>query len=341
MTAGDESLDCFDAAAPRFTCLDAVAQAVKRQGTRPVVAIAPCAERFVLRAARMAADRGIAEPVLVGDLDRARAFADELGFPLERFETIHCVDDVAAVETAVSLFKQGRAQLLMKGMISTELLLRAVLAKDAGIARSGRILSHVSVFDAPQARGAGEEPRLMLLTDAGVNIRPNLQRKVEIVKNALQVARMLGIARPRVAMLAATEKVNYPAMPATLEADMIAKMAASGDFGDAIVAGPLSLDLAISPEAAARKRFESQIRAQADILVAPDIESGNILYKSLSTFLHATLAGVVAGSRAPIVVPSRGDDDASKFASIVLSAWLAPLFAAELAAAESATGNAS
>lgn len=311
----------------RFTTLDEVAQAVMARGARPVVAIAPCAERFVLRAARLAAERGVAEPLFIGDMERARAIAEQHGFELQRFESIHCPDDAAAVETAVRLFKEGRAHLLMKGLVSTAVLLRAALAKDAGIAVPGRILSHVTVFEAPRVLEANPEPRLMLLTDAGVNIKPNLQRKVELVKNALQVARMLGLPRPRVAALAATEKVNYPAMPATLEADMLAKMSQAGDFGDAVVAGPISLDLAISPEAAARKRFESPLQARADVLLAPDIESGNILYKALSTLTQTTLASVVAGGRVPIVVPSRGDDDASKFASIALAAWLAPLFA--------------
>jgi phosphate butyryltransferase len=313
-----------------FATLDAIAEAVMRRGTRPVVAIAPCAERFVLRAARLAAERGIAEPFFIGDMERAKAIGEQHGFDLGRFESIHCPDDAAAVETAVRLFKEGRAKLLMKGLVSTAVLLRAALAKDAGIAVPGRILSHVTVFQAPRTpENAAQGPRLMLLTDAGVNIKPNLQRKVELVKNALQVARLLGMREPRVAALAATEKVNYPAMPATLEADMLAKMGQAGDFGDAVLVGPVSLDLAISPEAATRKRFESPLQARADILLAPDIESGNILYKALSTLAQTTLAGVVAGGRVPIVVPSRGDDDASKFASIALAAWLAPLFAEE------------
>jgi len=313
----------------RFARLEDITAAVLQRGSRPIVAIAPCAEEFVLRAASRAAAAGIAEPVLVGDLERTRCIAERCGFLLDSFESIHCPDDAAAVALAVGLFKQGRVQLIMKGLVSTATVLRAVLDKENGIAHAGGILSHVSVFDAPQPQPrecdafTGLTGRLMLLTDAGVNIKPNLQRKVEIVKNALAVARALGIERPNVAMLAATEKVNYPAMPATLEADLIAKMAEQGDFGDVRVAGPISLDLAISPAAVARKGYAHQIAGQADILVAPDIESGNILYKSLSTLVHATLAGVVVGSRAPIVVPSRGDDDASKFASIALGAWLA------------------
>jgi len=322
---------------PRLTSLAQVVRAVTARG-RPVrVAIAPCAEEFVLRAALNAAAAGLAEPVFLGDMARTRAVAERLGLDLSAFECRDCPDDVQAVTLAVDLFRQGRAQLIMKGLVSTSTVLKAVLVKDAGLVPAGGILSHVTVFDAPDgapdgapddapdgAPGCGQGgQRLMLLTDAGVNIRPTLQRKVDILKNALAVARRLGISPPRAAMLAATEKVNYPAMPATLDADIIAKMADSGEFGDALVAGPLALDLAVSPAAAAMKGIENPVAGRADILCTPDIESGNILYKALNSFMNITLASVVVGSRVPVVVPSRADSEQSKFASIALAAYLA------------------
>ena len=165
--------------------------------------------------------------------------------------------------------------------------------------------------------------RLIIVTDAGVNIQPTLQRKADILRNGLDVARALGMVRPRVAVLAATEKINYPAMPATLDGDILTKMARKGEFGDVEVLGPLSLDLALSREVAACKRFDSPVAGCADILLTPNIEAGNILYKSLSTLCNCTMASVVAGSRVPVVVPSRGDSDASKLHSIALASLLA------------------
>jgi len=309
--------------------LDDLIQAARTQGPKPRLAIAPCAERFVLRAALLAADKGLIDPIFIGNRERACAAAESLCANFSDFEFVDCADDHEAVTLAVEYFRTGRAQLVMKGLVPTATLLKAVLNKDAGLVAPGGILSLVSAFDAPQPRprpgddGPAPEPRLMLLTDAGVNIRPNLQRKVDIIKNALLVARALGIAQPRVAVLAATEKVNFPAMPATLDADLLSKMAADGAFGDALVAGPLALDLAVSPRAAALKGVTNPVAGHADILVAPDIESGNILYKALNSFLDTTIASVVVGSRVPVVVPSRGDSERSKFASIALAVHLA------------------
>jgi len=323
-------------------CLDDIIRAVQEHGSTLRVAIAPCAERFVLRAALDAARLGLAQPVFIGNRERACAAAQTLCPNFAEFEFIDCDDDAEAVHKAVELYREGRAQLIMKGLVSTSTLLKAVLAKDAGLVTPGGILSLVSVFDAPpqaaendggaeamdvadeaKATNADQPPRLMLLTDAGVNIRPNLQRKMDILKNAIGVARALGIARPRAAVLAATEKVNFPAMPATLDADLLSKMAADGIFGDALVAGPLALDLAVSPTSARLKGVDNPVAGHADILLAPDIESGNILHKAIGMLLGAPIASVVVGSKAPVVVPSRGDSERSKLASIALAVFLA------------------
>lgn len=325
--------------------LDDIIRAVQEHGSTLRVAIAPCAERFVLRAALDAARLGLAQPVFIGNRERACAAARTICPNFADFEFIDCDDDVEAVHKAVELYRAGRAQLIMKGLVSTSTLLKAVLAKDAGLVTPGGIMSLVSVFDAPaqavesdadanelgalgttgvaNAADAEQAPRLMLLTDAGVNIRPNLQRKMDILKNAIGVARALGIPRPRAAVLAATEKVNFPAMPATLDADLLSKMAADGIFGDALVAGPLALDLAVSPISARLKGVDNPVAGHADILLAPDIESGNILHKAISMLLGAPIASVVVGSKAPVVVPSRGDSQRSKLASIALAVYLA------------------
>lgn len=304
-------------------CLEDIIRAVQAHGSTMRVAIAPCAERFVLRAALAAAEAGLASPVFIGHRERACAAAETLCPNFADFEFVDCPDDNEAVAKAVDFYREGRVQLIMKGLVSTATLLKAVLAKDAGLVTPGGILSLVSAFDAPNQQERSGEPRLMLLTDAGVNIRPNLQRKMDILKNALDVARALGIKRPRVAVLAATEKVNFPAMPATLDADLLSKMAADGTFGDALVAGPLALDLAVSPVSAKLKGIDNPVAGHADILLAPDIESGNILHKALSTLLNIPLASVVVGSKVPVVVPSRGDSERSKFVSIALAVYLA------------------
>jgi phosphate butyryltransferase len=286
-------------------------------GIMPKVAIARSAEGFVLRAGIEAFERGVAEPVLIGDRDETRRIADERGLDISPFRQVHVTDDAGAVFEAVRLFREGEAQLIMKGLVPTATLLKAVLNKETGVPHGERILSHVVVFESPV------DGRLMLMTDAGVNIAPSLQRKVEILKNALDVARTLGMEAPKAAVLAATEKINYPAMPATLDGDILTKMARQGQFGDAQVLGPLSLDLAVSRKVAATKRFDDPVAGNADILLTPNIEAGNVLYKSLSTLCGCIMAAVVVGSRVPVVVPSRGDSDASKFHSIALASVLA------------------
>lgn len=292
------------------------ALALGRSGTMPRVAVARSAEGFVLRAGVEAYERGVAEPILVGDMEETRRIADERGLDISPFRQVHVADDAGAVFEAVRLFREGEAQPIMKGLVPTATLLKAVLNKETGVPHGGRILSHVAVFESPV------DGRLMLMTDPGVNIAPSLQRKVEILKNALEVARTLGMTAPKAAILAATEKVNYPAMPATLDADILTKMARQGQFGDAEILGPLSLDLAVSRRVAATKRFDSPVAGDADILVTPNIEAGNVLYKSLSVLCGCVMAAVVVGSRVPVVVPSRGDSDASKFHSIALASVL-------------------
>lgn len=280
------------------------------------LAVAACAEDFVIQACLAASARGLVDPIFVGDQEKVAQISDKLGFDLTAFERHHVADPAAAVDFCIGLYKAGDAGAIMKGKVNTDVLLRGVLNKETGVPPTG-VLSHIGVFNAP-----GRD-KLMILTDAGINIAPNLQRKADIVRNALVVARKLGIEAPRVAMLAATEKVIYPAMPATLDAQMVAKMGEQGEFGDAIVAGPFALDLAVSERAVACKGVSNPVAGNADILVVPDIESGNILYKALTSFMNLEMAGVVAGSSVPLVVASRGDTDRTKFYSIALATLMA------------------
>lgn len=298
-----------------ITSLEELIKEVHLCGLKPKVAIAPCAEEFVIRSALEAYEAGIAVPIFIGNREKTALVSKEHNLNIDGFDFYEENDDIAAVAKAVQLFKQGKAALIMKGLVSTSVVLKAILNKETGVPTKG-IISHVAVFE------SSESDRLILLTDAGVNIKPNLQRKADIIHNALQVARKLGIEKPKVAVLAAIEKVNYPAMPATLDADILAKMSTEGAFGDAFVAGPLALDIALSPSAAKRKGVTHPVAGHADILCTPDIESGNILYKALNTIAGKCMASVVVGSDIPVVVPSRGDSDRSKFISIALACYL-------------------
>ncbi|XPV77829.1 MAG: bifunctional enoyl-CoA hydratase/phosphate acetyltransferase [Desulfovibrio sp.] len=295
--------------------LDELVQAVQGRTNIPKVAVARCADDFVLKAAMEAYEKKVVEPVLIGDMAKAKETAAECGLDISQLQSFNISSDEEAVTKAVELFKNKEADLIMKGKVSTATLLKAILDKKNGVPSRG-LISHVTVFPHPH------EERLMLLTDAGVNIKPNLQRKADIIKNSLEVARALKIARPKVAVLAATEKVNYPAMPATLDADMLSRMADNGDFGDAAVCGPLALDLAISEDSARRKNVQHEVAGKADVLVPPDIESANILYKAVGAFFGLPLASVVVGSSVPVVVPSRADSKESRFYSLALAAYL-------------------
>jgi len=296
--------------------LEAMVERVLAFPVRTRLAVAACAEDFVIQACLAASARNLAEPIFVGDQARVDQIAQRLELDLSGFERHDVPDPAAAVEFCIGLYKSGDAGAIMKGRVNTDVLLRGVLNKATGVPPSG-VLSHIGVFGAPGA------DRLMILTDAGINIAPNLQRKTDIVRNALAVADVLGITAPKVAMLAATEKVIYPAMPATLDAQMVARMSEQGEFGDAMVAGPFALDLAVSARAVACKGVDNPVAGNADILVAPDIESGNILYKALTSLMNIEMAGVVAGSRVPLVLASRGDTDRTKFYSIALATLMA------------------
>lgn len=328
-----------------FRTLEDIMTAVVAKDAHMRLAVAACAESHALMAALEARDMGLVIPYLVGDMEKTEAIAKEHGTSLEGCTLVHEPDVHAAAKAAVSAVAGGEADVLMKGLINTDDFLRAVLNRRTGIA-SGGVLSHVAVCAIPDmsgqgvcarqtaAFGQGVKPsqtsslgqRLVCVTDCAMNISPHLQRKLEIVRNALGVVRGLGLGTPCVAMLAATEKVMLPAMPATLDAQLIARMAAQGEFGDdVLVAGPMALDVAVSADIAARKGIHDPVAGRANILCAPDIESGNVLYKALTTLVCTEMAGVLVGTTAPVVMSSRGDRQRTKLLSIALAAHLASL----------------
>ena len=259
---------------------------------------------------------GLAEVILVGDADQIRTIARENGFDISRMEIVHAPQPRDAAWQVMKLVSEGKADVAMKGKVETSDFLRAALNKELGL-RTGRLFTHVAVFEIP------EFDRLIFISDAGVVVAPDLEQKVEIVQNAILVAHGLQIELPRVAVLAATEVVN-PRIPTTLDAANLSKMADRGQIRGGLVDGPLALDNAISPESARIKGIKSEVAGYADILIAPDIEAGNVLAKAITYFAQGKMAGVVVGARCPLILPSRSDTREAKLVSLALGMMLAP-----------------
>ena len=278
------------------------------------VAVAAAQDEAVLEAVKGAKEQGIADFILVGNTGKIKAMAEKLEISLTDIEIIHEIDEYQAAYQAVSMVSRGEADVVMKGFVNTADFLRAVLDKEVGL-RTGRVLSHVAVFDIPSLN------RLLMITDGGMNIAPSLQQKADIIQNCVQLAHVLGIDPAKVAVLAAVEVVN-PDMPATLEAAALAKMADRGQIKGAIVDGPLAFDNAISLTAAKHKGIKSPVAGCADILVVPDIEAGNMLGKSLVYFASGQVAGLILGAMKPVIVTSRADTFEAKMMSIALGVLL-------------------
>jgi len=274
------------------------------------LAVAAAGDEVILKAIKQAQEQGLIDPILIGNQELIEHALRNLDYKF-RGRIINKDFDQDSAHQAMELIKNNEADLPMKGLLSTKTILQAFLAEEYGL-RQGRLLSLVTVIY------LRKEDRLILITDAGMNIAPDLREKVEIINNAVEVARVLGINKPKVALLAAVEKVNS-AMPVTIDAAIISKMADRGQIKDAIVDGPLAFDNAISIEAARHKGIESQVAGKADILVVPDIEAGNILYKSLIIYSGLASASIVYGARVPLVITSRADKPETLFNSIALA----------------------
>ena len=296
--------------------LEALVELACRRG--PVrMAIAAADESCCLRAAAEAAQLGIAIPILVGARERIRRAADQARLSLDGLELVETDDDAgaAAAAVAVRMVHDGAADLLMKGALHTKVFMQAVVHREFGL-RSRGVLSHVAAFEAP----GGD--RLVLLTDAALNVNPHFNRKIEIVSNAVAVARRLGVARPKVAVLAAVEKLDLPAMQTTLHAEMLRRLGEAGQFGDCIVAGPISLDIALSADRSAIKGAANPVAGAADVLVASNFETANALYKSMTCIAAKEMAGAVVGAKGPLILTSRADTARTKLYSIAFAALL-------------------
>ena len=282
---------------------------------RKKLAVAVAQDKPVLEAVNEAKRMGIADAILVGDKDKIKEVADSIGMDLTQFEVHHEADPKKAALDAVQLVSTGKADLVMKGLLDTATFLRSVLNKEGGL-RTGKLMSHVAVFE---IKGFD---RLIFLTDVAFNTYPELKDKVQIVNNSVKVAHACGIDCPKVAPLCAVEVVN-PNMPPTLDAALLSKMSDRGQIKGCIVDGPLALDNALSEEAAKHKGVTGPVAGKADILLVPDIEAGNIMYKTLTYTADVKNGCVLVGTSAPVILTSRADSFETKVNSIALAAIVA------------------
>jgi phosphate butyryltransferase len=298
-----------------ITHLEQMLEAVKSK-PRKRLAAAFANDAHTIEAVNDAVQRGIVEATLVGDEPTIREKCRELGIDPERFVIVHEPVDSTAAARAVALVRSGECQILMKGLVSTDKYMRAILNKDTGLLAPGAILSHVSVVE--HAR----YPKLIVCGDVAVLPYPDLKEKIAITTYCIAVAQALGIAKPKVAVIAATEQV-LPKVQATVDAAILAKMAERGQIKGAFVDGPMALDVAIDPEAAATKGVGGEVAGDADCLVFPNIDAGNVFYKTSSKLCGCEMAAMVAGAQAPCILSSRGDSVLTKLYSITLAALTA------------------
>jgi phosphate butyryltransferase len=289
---------------------DLVDMAAKKGRRTLIVAVAQ--DKDVLLAVKSAAEAGLIIPVLVGDPEEIKAEAKEAGFDISNIDIFPVADKQQACNIAAGMARDNKGSILMKGMVTTGILMKAVLDKGNGL-MSGGLLSHIAFFESPYYH------KLICLTDAALNINPDLQEKAGIINNAVNALHRLGVPMPKVGILAAVETVN-PKMEATTHAAMLVAMQKRNQIRGCLIDGPLALDNAVSAEAAHHKGIVSEVAGDADILLAPEITSGNILYKSMIFLGGAVTAAMIVGASVPVVLTSRSDSDRSKFLSIALAA---------------------
>jgi phosphate butyryltransferase len=293
---------------------DDIINAARQKGPKTVV-VAVAQDPDVLAAVSEAYKHGMANVVLVGDRSLILKAAQEHDIDISDFWIIDEQEKTEAAAKAVKLVSEGKADMVMKGLVDTSIVLKAVLNAEAGL-RTGNVLSHVAVFEVP-----GYD-RLFIVTDAAMNIAPDVKQKAQIIENAVKVANVLGLDQPKVAVVCAVEKVNSK-MPATVDAQELVDMNKDGIIKGCVIGGPFALDNSVSVEAAEHKGIDHPVAGRADILLAPDIEAGNILYKSMVYFARAKNAGIIVGAKVPIVLTSRADSSQAKFSSIALGILLA------------------
>lgn len=295
-----------------LTKLTQLNELAKRSGKKKRLVVAAAQDEHSMEAVAAVAKLGIIEPILVGSGKKIRALSDKLGLDLSGMTIVEEENDNKAVARAVKLVHDHEGDILMKGNVPTATLLRGVLDKECGLRKSD-VLSHFALFEVPTYH------KLLGLTDAAMVIAPDLKTKIAIINNAVDFMNRLGITNPKVALLGAVEVVNE-SMPATMDAAIIAKMNQRKQIKNCLIDGPLAYDNAVSLESALHKGIVSDVAGDADLLVVPDIEAGNVLYKAFGFSCNATLAANVLGAAAPIVLTSRSDTEEAKQASIIMAA---------------------
>jgi len=280
----------------------------------PTAVVHPC-EASALAGAVVAAQKNLIVPILVGPTARIVATAGAAGIDLGNLQIVNAENSVESAAKAVEIVREGRAEVLMKGSLHTDELMSAIVSRGGGL-RTGRRISHAFIMDVPTYH------KVLIVTDAAINIAPTLEDKVDICQNAIDLAISLGLEKPKVAILAAVETVTSK-MPATLDAAALCKMAERGQIKGGLLDGPLAFDNAISKDAAKTKGIKSEVAGDPDILLAPDLEAGNILAKQLSFLANADSAGMVLGARVPVILTSRADSVRSRIASCAVAKLIA------------------
>ncbi len=284
---------------------------IKKNKVVKVLALAVSQDAHSLYAVYQAYAAGIIKPVLIGDVELTKCIIKQAGFDFEGATFIDEADQAKCVEIAVKMVSRGEADVLMKGKVATPVLLKGVLNKEWGL-RKGKLLSHFALFEVETYH------KLIAVTDVAMNIAPNLNDKIAILNNSVGYLNKLGMQKPKVAVLGAIEMVNE-SMQATLDAALLSKMNQRDQITNCIIDGPLAFDNAVSFESARHKNIKSSVAGDTDLLLMPDIEVGNVLYKSLVFFAKAKVASVILGAKSPIVLTSRSDSEESKYNSILLA----------------------
>ena len=292
-----------------------ILNAVQANKRKKTISIAMADDPSVLEAIKAIDEKGIAHAILVGDAERIKRIAREVDYQITDDMIVHAVDDVEIAFKAVEQVRTGKADILMKGHISTPILMKAVLDRETGL-RKGGVLSHVAVAEIPTY------PKLLVTGDGGITIAPDLETKKSILGNMLDVCQKLKIGQPKVCALCPIEKVN-PKIQETLDAAELQKMAEAGEFGNIILEGPMAMDVALSAEAARKKGIQSRIAGDTDVILVPNITSGNATIKILMYLANARVGGLVMGAKVPIILLSRSDKPEEKFNSMILAILVA------------------
>ena len=279
------------------------------------LAVAVAGDKEVLEAVKLAHQKELVSPILIGDKEKIRTIAAEIKLDLAQIKLIEAKDNREACQEAVRLISSGKGDILMKGLVGTSTIMKAVLNEEYGLA-TGRLISHIAMVESSAL------DRLVFVTDGGMNIKPDLEEKKQIIQNAIEAANQLGFEKPRVAVMAAVEKVNSQ-MSETLDAAVLTKMADRGQIKGAVIDGPLALDNALSKEAARIKGLESPVAGKADILLVPEIVAGNLLGKSSVYFAEDDIATIIGGTSHPIVLTSRANTARIKLISIAATVLMA------------------